>query len=223
MKNRHLPVFVIATILAVLSGCSGPESPQGVTQAFWGAAVKGDADDVADYSTLVSAEDYDGFSREWEGYVPTWGKVVIDGDEASVVSRFSGVEYSEHRRRSFTTYLVRQDGEWLVDYERTAMSINGGMFGDLLKKFEFFSRDFSRQFDQSTAEAGTQMEQMLEELESAGQSLGEQANEVLEKYSDELRRTMEELDETLQRTLEERREQRRADEHQEPRQEPQFI
>ncbi|MFV8781050.1 hypothetical protein ACNKU7_01390 [Microbulbifer sp. SA54] len=203
MKLRRL--FSSATIgLAVLlSACSGPETPQQVTETFWEAAINEDASVVARYSTLERAEDYDAFSADWHNYRPQWGRVVIDGDQASVVSKLSSTEETGPRRRKFTTYLVRQDGEWLVDYERTAMSINGGVFGDLLKKFDLFSRDLSQQLDEKTIEAGSQMEQMLEELESAGKDLREQANEALEIYSEELRRAIEEVDESLQRALEE--------------------
>ncbi|WP_226664640.1 nuclear transport factor 2 family protein [Microbulbifer aggregans] len=222
MKLRSL--FSAATIgLAVLlSACSGPETPQQVTETFWEAAINDDTSGVVHYSTLGAAEDYDAFSTDWQNYRPQWGRVVIDGDQASVVSRLTGFEENGPRRRKFTTYLVRQDGEWLVDYERTAMSINGGVFGSLLKKFDLYSRDLSQQLDETAAEAGTQMEQMLEEFESAGKDLSEQASEALEIYSEELRRAMEEVDESLQRSLEENSENpRRQDEA--PQKEPVLI
>lgn len=222
MNLRRLFSAVTIGLAVLLSACSGPETPQQVTETFWEAAIHDDTSDIVRYSTLAREEDYDAFSTDWRNYRPQWGRVVIDGDQASVVSRLIGTEDAGPRRRKFTTYLVLQDGEWLVDYERTAMSINGGVFGDLLKKFDLFSRDLSLQLDEKASDAGTQMEQMLEELESAGKDLGEQANEALEIYSEELQRAMEEVDESLQRALEENNENlRRQDEA--PQKEPLLI
>ncbi|MBB5213001.1 hypothetical protein [Microbulbifer hydrolyticus] len=203
MKLRHLTATAFATFAFLLSACSGPETPQQVTVAFWDAAIRDDMSGAVRYSTLDSVERYDAFSVEWDSYQPKWGKVVIDGDEASVAVELSSPERG--RIRSFTTYLVQRDGEWLVDYERTAMSINGGVFGDLLSKFDLFRKDLSKQFERSADEAGIQMDQMLEELESSGKEMSEQASEALEVYSEELQRTLEALDESLQRTLEERK------------------
>ena len=206
MLRRFLTALAIG-LAALLSACSGPETPQQVTEAFWEAAIHDDTASAVRYSTLDSAEYYDAFSAEWDSYRLTQGRIVIDGERASVASRLSGPGEAGQRRRAFTTYLVLQDGEWLGDYERTAMSINGGVFGDLLKKFDSFSRDFSQQFDASAEEAGSQMEQMLDELESAGKDLGNQAGEALQQYSDEFQQMLEDMDESLQRSLEEHKEQ----------------
>ena len=203
MKLRHLYAAVFAGFAILLSACSGPESPQEVTVAFWDAAIRDDASAAVRYSTLDSRERYDAFSVDWDSYQPKWGKVIIDGEEASVASQLSSPKGA--RIRSFTTYLVQRDGEWLVDYERTAMSINGGVFGDLLNKFDLFSKDLSQQFDRSADEAGVQVEQMLEELKRAGKTMSEQASEALEGYSEELQRTMQEVDESLRRKREERK------------------
>lgn len=196
--------FTTATIglALLLSACSGPESPQEVTEAFWSAAIDDDAAAVARYSTLDSAEGLEGFSGKWDGYQPQWGRIVIDGTEATVASKLASQEGG--RIRSFTTYLVQRDGQWLVDYQRTTMSINGGVFGDLLNKFDLLSKGLSQEFERSADEAGVQMEQMLEELESTGKEVSEEASQALEGFSRELQRTLQEMDESLQRKLEER-------------------
>lgn len=223
--RRALTTATIGLAL-LLSACTQPETPQEVTEAFWNAAIGDDAAAVARYSTLTDAEvaedkAFDAFSSEWDGYQPQWGRVIIDGNEASVASTLSRQEGG--RIRSFTTWLVQRDGEWLVDYERTQMSIKGGAFGDLLNKFDRFSKDLSREFERSADEAGLQMDQVLEELESAGKEMSEQASEALEGFSRELQRTLEEMDESLQRQLEEREAQPPEDEQPQPESAPVLI
>ncbi|MFI2811841.1 hypothetical protein [Microbulbifer sp. JSM ZJ756] len=201
---RILAAFALAaSVLALLAGCSRPETPQEVTQAFWGAAVDGDGGDVARYSTLGHPDAFDGFARDWEGYRPSWGRVIIDGDQASVVSEFARPDGARDSERSFVTYLVRRDDTWLVDYDRTARSVNGGLFGDMFNQFDRLSREFSRQFDQSTKDANAEVERMLEELEGAGQELGKQASEALERYSEELDKALQEMEQSIEQSLEE--------------------
>jgi len=223
--RRSLIAMTIGLAI-LLSACTRPETPQEVTAAFWSAAIGEDAASVARYSTLTDAEvlqgeGFDAFASEWEGYQPRWGRVIIDGKEASVASTLSRQEGG--RIRSFTTWLVQRDGEWLVDYERTQMSIKGGAFGDLLNKFDRFSKDLSREFERSADEAGVQMDQVLEELESAGKEMSEQASEALEGFSRELQRTLEEMDESLQRQLEEREAQPPEEEPSQPESAPVLI
>lgn len=200
--RRSLTTMTVG-LAVLLAACSGPETPQQVTEAFWKAAIDDDAASAVRYSTLTGAEGFDVFASEWDGYQPQWGRVIIDGDEASVVSKLSSPERG--RIRSFTTYLVQRDGQWLVDYKRTAMSLNGGAFGELLNKFDIFSKDLSQEFERSADEAGVQMEQMLEELETTGKEMSEQASEALDVFSQELQRALQEMDESLQRKLEERK------------------
>ncbi|MCK7599002.1 hypothetical protein M0G74_17140 [Microbulbifer sp. CAU 1566] len=210
MKFRKLHFPILAAISVFVAACSGPESPQDVTKAFWQAAVEGHAADVAEFSTLQGPERFDDDFAGWAGYQPSWGRVIIDSDEASVVSRFSSKEYPQYKARSFTTYLIQRDGEWLVDYERTISSARGDAFGDLLRQFDQLGKSLSEQFDRSAEQAGDQMDLMLEqlgrEMEKAQGQMNEQATEAVENFSEELRKALEEMDKSLQRALEEEQE-----------------
>ncbi|WP_428819357.1 hypothetical protein [Microbulbifer sp. MCCC 1A16149] len=210
MKFYNLRTVAFLVLSAVVTACSAPESPQDVTKAFWQAAVHGDAADVAEYSTLKAPERFDADFARWAEYQPSWGRVIIDSDEATVVSRFSSKENPQYTGRSFTTYLVQRDGEWLVDYERTVSSARGDAFGDLLRQFDQLGKSLSEQFDQSAEQAGDQMDLMLEqlgqEMERAQGQMSEQATEAVENFSEELRKALEEMDKSLQRALEEEQE-----------------
>lgn len=206
MKRRIFSTAILTGVVALLAACSGPESPQEVTQEFWKAAVNGDGRDVVEYSTLTTVERSDSEFIRWKNYQPEWGRVVIDGDEASVVSRFISRESREKVSRKFVTYLIRHDGEWVVDYARTVKSARGGVFADLISQFDRLGQSMAQQFDESADEAGSRMDAMLEELgqemEEAQGAMSEQATEAMERFSEELRRSMQEFDESLHRSLE---------------------
>jgi hypothetical protein len=203
MKNLKLRSVVIAGLATLLAACSGPESPQEVAQAFWQATIEGDSRDAARYSTLATAEDYERLAEDWPEGSPSWGRVVIDGDRASVVTEFTVAAQPGQRNRSFTTHLVHRDDAWLVDYERTSSSLHGGVFGELISAFGEFGKEFSRELGRSTEEANEQLGQMLGEMERAQTELGRQASDALEAYAEELRRALEELEESIDRALEE--------------------
>ncbi|SDK52352.1 hypothetical protein [Microbulbifer yueqingensis] len=207
MRIQYLRLFLLSCIAALLSACSGPETPQEVTTAFWEAVIDDDRRDVARYSTLADPDGYDGFGSKWAGYQLAWGRVVIDGDEAIVETELARQQGARERSRSLVTYLVRRDGAWLVDYKRTTRSFSGGAIGDLFNELERLGEEFSSQFNDSADEVNTQMERMLEELGQAQQELGERASEAMEQSAEELRRALQELDAAIQRSLEEDRRQ----------------
>lgn len=196
-------LFVFIYTIMVLTACTAPKTPQEVTQAFWKAVIEGDAEDAAQYSTLAHSDHFDGFKVEWKNYHPTWGKVIIDGDEAMVESTFESPANSGLENRSFTTYLTRREEVWLVDYDRTAASMTGGAFGDLLDTFDQFGRSLSQQFNETKEEAQIQLDALLKKLEEAQVELSNKGLKTLEEYTKHLRSTLQELEQSIQKALEE--------------------
>jgi len=188
----------------LLSACLAPKTPQEVTKAFWGAVINDDAASAVEYSTLTDVKDFDGFSKVWKGFKPTWGKVIIDGEEASVVSSFASPENSDMDKREFTTYLVRQGDTWKVDYSRTKDAVNGGALGSLFGALSQLGSDLSKQFESSANDFRHEMERMSKELEAMSEELGKQSSESINQYADELRKNIQELEESINRALKDR-------------------
>lgn len=201
MKQSVLRIFVLACAISMLTACLAPKTPQEVTQAFWHAVMNNDADKVVEYSTLATPKNYDAFSLEWSGYEPSWGKIVIDGDEASVDTRFVRKNGDTKEERIFTTHLVQRNEKWLVDYKRTAYAVQGGAIGSLFGTINQFSNELSRQLQSSANDFQAEMERMGKELEEQANALGEQASKSLEIYSEQLRKDIEALKESIDRAL----------------------
>ncbi len=204
MKTKILRYLGLPMTVLLLSACMGPQTPQEVTQAFWEAVINDNAAEAAEYSTLSDAKAYDRFSKDWTGFQPSWGKLVIDGDRASVASRFRSPADSGMDDREFTTHLVRRHDSWLVDYERTGNELRGGLLGDLFGKLSQLGNDFSKQFESSAQDLNNEMERMAKELEAMSDSFSQEAEQEIDQYAESLRKSIEELEESINRALEDK-------------------
>lgn len=187
--------------LALLSGCLGENSPQDVTIAFWKSVITKDVEGAVEHSTLIDARSYDGFSRDWKGLQPTLGKVVIDGDEASVVTTLSHPGDTTDRPVDVVTYLVRQDDQWKVDSVRTGDELSGPL-STLFARLNRLGEALSERLQGDTA---VEMDRLGAQLEQLSDTVGERAAETFDKYGEELRRSIDELAESVERALENER------------------
>ncbi len=99
--------LIAAFALTILAGCSKPETPQEVAAAFWQAMAENDAGDVMEYSTLSDTAAFDGYKRSWTDAVPSFGRVIIEDREATIVTRLPAEAGTEGERLELVTYLVR--------------------------------------------------------------------------------------------------------------------
>lgn len=199
---KYLIRYLLLSYMAVmLSACIGPKTPQEVTEAFWEAVIKQDAGSAIKYSTLTDSSHYDGFDKQWAGYSPTWGKVVIDGSKASVVSVFAGPANTDKEDRKFATYLVKQNDVWLVDYDRTAVEVKGGALTNLFGKLGKLGDEISKQLQASADGLSDEMQRIGKELEKMSDEFSNQATDTMERYAENLRGMLRELEDSINRAL----------------------
>ena len=192
--------LILACVATLITGCFGPKEPEDVAADFWEAVIQNDADSVAETSTLNDPDTFDGFDRNWNGYQPQWGKIVIDDRKASIETTLTAEGKEE---RELTTWLVQRDDEWLVDYKRTARSASGGLFGNLFNKVSELGKELGDKFTQSTEEANLKLDQLLVELEAQQDAFSQQAEAALEAYSAQLEQSLRAMDDSIQQTLNE--------------------
>lgn len=201
MSKLRTRVFALICSALLLSACVQDKTPQEVTQAFWDAVVVNDAKGAARHSTLADAAEYDAFGRDWQGLSPSLGKIVIDGDQASVVTILAGADGSS--RSQVDTYLVRAGGEWKVDYARTGTQLDGGPLGALFGHLEKLGSSITQQLKAASDDFAVSMERMGEELEAAAGEIGEQASADIAKYGEDLRKSIDELARSIEQVLKE--------------------
>ena len=199
MKYVLFPFLVFSVLMA--TGCSRPESPQEVSEAFWQAVLEEDAEAAADYSTLVDEAAFDGFEQQWQNVSIEWGRVVIDDNLARVTTTLSGLEGQNEATESLT-YLVRKGDDWLVDYYRTGDALKQGpVWGSLVGQLEKLGEDLKSRWANQSDEMAVELERLGRELQQQAQSMNEDMSALAEEYGDQLSQHLEELSESLREAL----------------------
>ena len=199
MKYVLFPFLVFSVLMA--TGCSRPESPQEVSEAFWQAVLEEDAEAAADYSTLVDEAAFDGFEQQWQNVSIEWGRVVIDDNLARVTTTLSGLEGQNEATESLT-YLVRKGDDWLVDYYRTGDALKQGpVWGSLVGQLEKLGEDLKSRWANQSDEMAVELERLGRELQQQAQRMNEDMAALAEEYGDQLSQHLEELSESLREAL----------------------
>jgi len=203
MMFSRLRWLVLAAGLLVLAGCSKPETPQEVAAAFWQAMAENDAGDVVELSTLTDEAQFDAYKRDWTNAVPSFGRVVIEEREATIVTRLPTEEGSGGERLELVTYLVSTKEGWLVDYQRTGDAIlNPSPFSGLMGQLNSLGEKLSASFGRSSEDLEARMNELSRDLEAYSDELRTQAESAMEDFAEALQEAMKDLEESLNDSLE---------------------
>jgi hypothetical protein len=194
--------LIAALALVVLAGCSNPETPQEVAAAFWQAMAENDASDVVEYSTLADSEAFDGYKRSWTDAVPSFGRVVIEGREATIVTRLPAEAGTEGERLELITYLVRFNDQWLVDYDRTGDAIlNPSPLSNIMGELTKLGQKLSDSFSSSSGQMEQQMDQLARDLETYSEEMSRKAENAMDEFGQKLQEAMRELERSVEEAL----------------------
>jgi hypothetical protein len=196
----------------LLTACSKPQTPQEVAQTFWQGVISGDARTVVRYSTLTDEQQFDAYERDWNGMIPSWGKVIIENDEAQIHTQMSRPDAASGQMLYFITYLVRDGEDWKVDYRATGKAVGAsGAVADLVNSISDMGRQLSEKLEQAGEDLNAQMEslaaqfsQMAEVYRQQAEAWQEQAEDAINEYADLLQEQIDQLIEDLERALQER-------------------
>ena len=131
MNTLKLPFLGLLIILFGLTACFEQKTPQEVSEVFWQAAIDNNLDDIIKYSTLNETQAYEGFSQNLQQMEVSSGKIIIDGNLASIDTTLTNQNDSEEEKKNFRTYLVLQNEEWTVDYAQTREDMRGDIVSNL--------------------------------------------------------------------------------------------
>jgi gas vesicle protein len=200
LKQRFIPLLLT---MIFLTGCFGAKSPQDVTQAFWKAVITQKVDDVIEYSTLVDAKTYTAFNKNWIGYQPVIGKILIDGNKAQIETTLSQINNTDKNHLTIYTYLVKQNEQWKVDFVRTAESFDNDALGNIMGQLNILGTKLSNVLKESSEKFNIEMQRVENELKRFSNTVNEDANKIINQYSKELKKGIEELSNSIDRALKE--------------------
>ena len=204
-RKRLFPILVLVAVL--LSACSKPETPQQVSQAFWQSVIKNDVAGVVKYSTLGSEEGFDAFSRNWEGMVPSWGKIIIEDREARIDTHISRPDAASSEMLYFVTYLIKQGEQWKVDFDNTEKAVlASSAVADFVNRITEIGNEISQQFEAAGKSFNSELEELHDQFQQLTVTLGKQASQALEEYSLLMRRHLDALSESIENAIREQQE-----------------
>jgi hypothetical protein len=127
MKPRNL-LSVLACAAVLGCGADTDEIRAGA-QSFWEASRTGDTElamsHVSESSMArINKSDDDSSVKEF-----TLGDVEVDGGEATVMTTLKEQDADGSMTVSFETNMIREDGAWKVDLDRTMGAMMGAVLG----------------------------------------------------------------------------------------------
>lgn len=204
-KQPLIHLLTTALLTLLVSACVGEKNPQEVHQAFWAAVISNDTTAAIEYSTLSSPESYNAFGKNWQSHQLQTGKVIIDNNQARIETILSLTDTNQQKTDKFTTYLIKQNETWLVDYQKTQKSMQPDAVSQLFGKLEHFSEKFSEEFESSSEDITQELNQMGEQFKDYTEELSEQASESIEKFSNQLKESIDEIERSTEKLLEDKK------------------
>lgn len=199
--------FSIFMLALTLSACVGEKTPQEVHQAFWAAVISNDTAAVLEYSTLSNPADYNAFGGNWKNNQLQTGKVIIDNTRARIETTLSLTGGATQQPRTFTTYLIKQNENWLVDYPKTHKAMQPNAVSQLFGKLEQFGDKLSEELENSSGDLNQELEQMGDQLKDYSEELSEQASESIEQLGNQFKESIDELERSTEKLLEDKKQQ----------------
>ena len=204
MNKRLFQIITLLLIALVLGACAKkPETVTEVSKVFWSAVISNDAGDAVEYSTLESAEQFDRFGRQWQNMIPSWGQVVIEGDQARVNTQVSAPDASDADMLYFVTYLVKTADGWKVDYDRTAKAVRAaGAVVDFVDRIATIGEEIQHQFDETSENLAIQMTAVVDQIDRMTEDYQDRAGQAVDRAAGNIRQLLDQLSASLKRAME---------------------
>jgi len=195
MKYRGFFSVFMAALVVMSAGCSRPETPQQVATGFWQAIAEGKAAAAVELSTLVDASGLETLEDAQINSLPDFGRVVIEADNATIETILATNEgtgdAAEIARREITTYLVRVNDQWLVDYQRTREAMaSRSSFSGLKEDLGHLRQQFDDAVGRSSEQIADQVDQLAKDFETYSEETGKKARQTLDQFRKQIEESL---------------------------------
>ena len=188
-------LLFIAIISALLSACTPPRpnTPMTVAQAFWTAALDGDVETAKQFLTPQSRANFKLILKSNRDFVEL-GEQSITTTEAEILTQLTQYQGDQPRKVALRTILINQQGQWLVDFDKTSDSMLGS---ELQSALEQFSETMRETIDKGVQVMGESVKEELQEMERALQNTLDELNQELDKQEPEYQQNQQPQNNTL--------------------------
>jgi hypothetical protein len=207
MKPVFLKILITLFLALFLTACGKPQTPQEVAREFWKSVIEGNVSGLVEYSTLASEEAYNAFSYDWQGMIPSWGKVIIEDHEARVYTHISKPDAATSEMLNFITYLIKQGDAWKVDYDKTEkVVLASSAVSDFVNRISSIGNEITQQLEEASKRVTAELESLNDQLLDLTESLGNQAGQTITEYSEIMRLHLDTLAASIENAIKEQKE-----------------
>ncbi|MCP3851311.1 MAG: hypothetical protein GY694_13875 [Gammaproteobacteria bacterium] len=189
-KLSKLSIKTVSVLLILLSllfaqACTPqkPNTPLTVAQAFWSAALKGDTEAAKQLMTPQSRPNFKLILRNQKDFVEL-GEQSISMTEATILTQItrhssnaSGND-SHQTKTALRTILINQNGQWLVDFNKTRDSMLGSELQSVIDKLS---------------------QTMRETIDKGVKVMGDSVKDELQKFDQSLQETLQDLNQEIEK------------------------
>lgn len=172
--HRDRPLLTALLLLAIgftLAACGG-EGPQDTAARFWEAAQNRDVAAVEALSIPSESSRFNFDDSDTEIDDLTIGELSVDGGRAEVETSLVLLGDDMNLEVEFSTVLVRQDGEWLVDMDETTDEIMKTIMGASVREIGEALGEGMKDAMEGMAEGFAEgMENMAKAFEDAAENI----------------------------------------------------
>lgn len=177
------PLFVLIIIAALLLyGCAEqkkPNTPLTVAQTFWSATLEGDTETAKQFLTPESRLNFKFILQNPKDFVEL-GEQSITTTEAQIVTQLTRHTDEQQKKTGLRTILVNQNGQWLVDFDKTRDTMLGSELQSVIEQLSNTMRDT---IDKGVQVMGESVKDELQQMERALQEGLEDMNRELEQQN----------------------------------------
>lgn len=182
ITSRLTYTVFYACLGVMLLACSKPQTPQEVATSFWQAIESGKPNKVKKY---VSAKDQITM-ESLQNVMPisniSFGKIVIDGDLASVDTVVT-LQSDQDMELPINTHLLNENDRWVVDYERTINTIvAAGKVAAVINQFKDIGNAVKEGIGRSVEELEKTLPNIEQELSNMEQQIQQAVPELKSRF-----------------------------------------
>lgn len=171
--------------LLLLSSCSITDTPAETTRFFWNALIANDLKTAQNYVTQSSKQQVTiDPELDLQNSLLKIDEIRINDQQATVQTVFKYPQKEDQKPNiNITTYLVKENNVWKVDYQKTSRMFPGKAFRDLMQSLENLTQSYKKKLQEQAPlieeKIETLNEQLIERIDELNRQL--QKPEVIEK------------------------------------------
>lgn len=179
--RRFLSLLLIVFSVFFISACTQqrPNTPQAAAQAFWTAALKGDTETAKQLLTPQSRANFKVILYNQKDFVEL-GEQRITATQAEILTQITQHKDNQQNKTALRTILLNQNGQWLVDFDKTRDSMLGS---ELQSVIEQLSKTMRETIDKGVKVMGESVKEELQQMEHSLQDALDDLNQEIDKQA----------------------------------------